>query len=397
MCRAPGPSLQALLTLCVAALLSVSPAAGAQDETGVIHGSEKSRDLDIYAEVSVEHSDNIFRLTEPQKSRLTENNPADVKSGRIDGMESASDYIVSPVLGMKYDIRGLGGEDLRLSAQVKYNFHTENSKKNYPEARVRLKNDIGKKGRLVLEGNFLFDFFKKNYLAGYTDENGNGNIPRDERIYSPAIYSEYEGILAYGHELYKKKDTPLSQADLQPFFGLGTRRYNPPFENRDREVALGGLGLTLEFFSRLDLELVCQYEKLRTPGDEELVLFDETRFDTDVNGDGEIKGNAPLVTRIDRSANRYTLEINPRFKVSKDTRLFLGYESRKSDYTSDNPLDVDHYDNTSQRRRVRAGIRYDVSKSWSTELEYRRTDDEDPEDGDYTENRFTFSIKYDLP
>lgn len=389
------PEMHALLTLCLAALvfLLTAPAVTAHAASQELEDSKK---ISVYSEVEFEHSDNIFQLTDYQQSRMEANDAEDSESGRFDDMESISDYILSPTLGIKYDINGLGNEDLSLSARVRYNYYLENQEKSYPEVRIRIKHNIGKKGALLLEGNFLFDYFKRNYLSGYNDGNDNGNISRDERIYSSAVYDEYEGLLAYEHTLFKNKGKPLSQVDLRPFCGYSSRVYNSAFKNRGREVAFTGVGLTFEFLSRLDLELVYQYENTRYPGDNELVLFDETRFGSDVNADGELKGNAPLVTHIDRSANRHTLEINPSFRISKEILLFLGYEKRICEYTSDNPLDIEHYHNKSYRQKIKAGIQYDFSKSWSTEIEYNKTDDVNEENGNYSENCFIFSIQYNL-
>lgn len=389
-------ALRTLLTLFLTTFLFLAPAPFQAQASSPGTSKSDQQNLGFYGEVMFEYSDNVFHLTESQKSAMDENDPGNTSSGRFSDMESISDYSVSPALGMTYDFKGLGGEDLRLSARVRYHLYMENHAKSYPGARIRMKNDIGKKSALLLEGNFLFAFFKKNYLTGYDDENENGDIPRNERIYSPAVYDEYEGILSYAHEFYKNKDNTLSQGDLKPFFGYGARSYNSPFHNRSRRIIFGGLALTVEFLNRIDLGVIYRYENVRTPGDDELVLFDETRLENDVNEDGEIAGNAPLVTRIDRSANRHTLEINPSFNLSKDSRIFLGYEKRRSDYTSDNPLDTDHYNNTSYRQKIKACFQYDVSKTWSTEIEYRQTDDKDPEDGDFVENRFTFSIRYDF-
>ena len=382
-------ALPALLALCLTiSLHSFVPSALAQ--------SEGDRQVGFYSDVTLEYSDNIFRLTDSQQTSLKAGAPEDAENGRFRDMESVSDYLLSPTIGVAYDTRGLWDKDLSLSARVKYNHYMENREKRHPEARIRLRNDIGEKGVLCLEGNFLFDFFKKNYLAGYNDENNNGNIARDERIYSQAVYNEFEGLLSYKHELFKDNESLLSQADVRPFLGYSTRSYNAPFYNRDRHVLFGGLETTLEFLSRLDLELVYRYENLHASGDDELVFLDETILANDMNGDNEIKANAALITEIDRSARRHTLEINPSLKLSKNALLFLGYEKRVSDYTSENPLDLDHYKNTSYRQRIRAGIRYNLSKSWSTEVEYRQTEDEDDEDGDYSENRFAFSIRYDF-
>lgn len=397
MLKLPKPVFNALLGLWLAALLHVTtPVAMAQADSKEPTDDQQQK-IECYLDIEFEHSDNIFHLTDSQQSLMEANASEDSNSGRFENMESVSDDIISPTFGMKYDFKGLDGADLKFSGRVRYNYYNKNREKSYPEAKIRLKNDIGKKGALVLEGNFLFDFYKKNYLSGYDDENDNGNIPRDERIYSSAIYDEYEGSLAYEYELFKNKGNALSQMDIKPFLGFSTRSYNSPFDNRGRNTAFIGVEGTLEFLSKIDLGLVYQYEKTSYPGDNELVLFDEERFESDVNGDGEITGNAPLTTIIDRSADRHTFGINPSFKITKDARLYLGYEKRISYYNSDNPLDLDHYDNTSDRTRFKAGFEYDFSKSWSTGIEYRQTDDEDDEDGDYTENCFALSVRYKLP
>jgi opacity protein-like surface antigen len=397
MTRLPKPAFHTLLTLCLAILLFVSAPSVMAQTAFQKSSNDNQQEIEFYTGIEFEYSDNIFSLQDSQQSKMAADATEDSKSGRFRDMESISDNIVSPALGMKYNFRGLYGEDLNLSARMKYNYYMENQEKSYPEARILLKHDVGKKGVIVLEGDFLFDFFNKNYLSGYDDENENGNISRDERIYSPAVYDEYEATLAYEYEFFKDNDQALSQVEIKPFFGYNMRSYNSTFDNRGRESSFIGLELTLELVSRIDLELVYQFENARYPGNDELVLYDETRAESDVNEDGEIEGNAPLVTPIDRSAYRHTLEITPSFKISKDFQFYLGYEKRISDYTSDNTLDIDHFDQTSSRQRIKAGLEYDFSKSWSSEIEYRQTKDDGEDDSDYSENCFTFSIKYDLP
>jgi opacity protein-like surface antigen len=397
MARSPIPAFHTLLTPCLAILLFVSAPCAIAQTVAQESSSDDQQGIELYAGMEFEHSDNIFGLMDSQQSKMEAGATEDLKSGRFNDMESISDNIVSPLFGVIYSFKGLDGEDLNLSARMRYNYYMENQEKSYPETRICLKNDIGKKGALVLQGDFLFDFFNKNYLTGYDDENENGNISRDERIYSPAIYDEYEASLAYEHEIFKDRGQALSQVEVKPFFGYSIRAYNSPFDNRGRQSTFIGVELALEFVSRIDLELVYQFENNRYPGDDELVLYDETGAEIDVNNDGEIGANAPLVTPVDRSAYRHTLEINPSIKISKELQFYLGYEERTSDYTSDNPLDIDHFEKTLCRQRVKAGIAYDFSKSWSAEIEYRQTDDEGDDGIDYSENRFTFLIKYDLP
>lgn len=381
--------------LMVSLLFFLTCPAYAQAEDSKASGKDKS-DFDLYGEVKFEYNDNIFRLTEFQKSLMEENSAEDTQSGRFNDMQSVSDYIASPTIGVGYDTKGLAGEDLRLTARLRYSYYFDNQERSYPEIRIKAENDVGKKGSLTLEGNFLFDYFKRNYLTGYTDINDNGNISKDERIYSSAIYDEYEGILTYKHRLLKNNDAKLTQLDLLPFIGFSTRLYNDPFVNRERDIFFGGLGAVFEFISIVDLDIVYQYENVRGVNSNELVLFDETISNTDANGDGSRQGNAPLVTRIDRSATRHTMEFNPSVKISKDVRLCMGYRYRTSDYSSDNQLDTDHYHQTTYRREISAGIEYDFLKSWSAEAEYSKTDDEDDEDGDFSENTFMLQIKYKI-
>jgi hypothetical protein len=380
----------------VSLLFSFTDSARAQETDSQASGKDETK-FDFYSEVNFEYSDNVYRLTEFQESLMKAGDLEDIQSGRFNNMESVSDLIVSPTINVGYDTKGLEGEKLRLTARVRYNYYIDNKESSYPEVRVRAQNRIGKNGLLTLEGNFLFDYFRKNYLTGYTDLNNNGNIPRDERIYSSAYYDEYEGVLTYKHRLLKNDDATLTQVDLLPFVGCSTRLYNDPFINRERDIFFGGLEAVFEFISIVDLDIVYQYEDVRGVNYHELVLFDETISVIDVNSDGRIQANAPLITRIDRSATRHTVEFNPSVKISKDVRLCMGYEYRISDFASENELDIDRYHQTTYRRQISAGVEYDFLKSWSAEVEYNKTDEEDDEDGDYSENCFTVSIRYDFP
>jgi hypothetical protein len=397
MTRTTRSQFYALLALCLAIQLYVPAPSVMAQTTFQQPFNDVQRKIEYFMGIEFEHSDNIFGLTDTQEPKMAANDPENWGSGRYSHMESISDNIVSPALGLKYDFKWLNGEDLKLSAGVRYNSHTENQEKSYPEAGISLKNKIGKKGVLTLEGDFLFLFFSKNYFTGYDDENDNGNISKDERIYSSAYHNEYEGTLSYNYLLFKDNDMPLSRVEMKPFLGYSTRYYNYPFSNRCRNILFKGLELTVSFFSRIDLGLGYLHENASYPGEDELVLYDETLSEIDTNEDGEIVGNAPLVTPIDRSFNRHTLEVNPAFDISKDFQFYLGYEIKVSEYTSDNPLDVDHFNQISLRKRIKAGIEYDFSKSWSSEIEYRQTEEENEEEGNYSENSFIFSIKHNLP
>jgi hypothetical protein len=391
------------LLLLSALLMAVSMPGEAQ--TSVSGYSEKreadrqdnDHNIKVYAETVIEYTDNVFKLTESDREKMKANAVEDQASGRFKDMDSDSDYIVSPELGLSLDSNSPVGGRFSLISWLRYDNYTRNPELSHPEGRLRLRNSIGDNGELTLQGSFVCDFFKKNYLSGVNDANANGNIPKSERIYSSAVYDEYEGLVAYQHKIIDVKNNKLSGFDIQPFAGYDVRRYNSTFSNRDQDITFLGFGLDLEFISRIGLEMIYRYEWVSSPGDNELVLFDETVSGADVNGDGEIKRNAPVVTGIDRSSSRYAIEINPSFKISKKARLFAGYEYRITAYDSRNRLDIDHYDLETCRQKISSGIEYIFSKAWSAQAEYIRTDeDEDAEDGDYTENRYLLKIKYNI-
>jgi len=387
-----------LILLLIIFPLSYRAQASEGESTEKKETGKKDNDLKLklFAETGVEYTDNVYRLTESQISGMEAIGTNDTAGGHYKNMDSVSDYIVEPVVGIKVNSESPLGGKFGLTSWIRYNYYFENQKSSFPEGRIRLRNSIGENGALTLEGNFLYGYFKKNYLSGVNDINGNGNIPIDERIYSSAIYDEYEGIIAYEHKIINEKKNTISGLDIQPFTGYRVRIYNSTFSNRDQDIAFLGLGLNLEFFSRIGLEMIYKCEGVSSPGNSELILFDETVSGTDVNGDGEIKRNAPLVTPVDRSSMRDTIEINPYFELTKDAWFFMGYERRRTEYTSDNPLDIDHYNQTDYRQQIKTGIRYDFSKAWSAEAEYNRTDEEEEEDGDYSQNNFLLNIKCDF-
>jgi hypothetical protein len=357
--------------------------------------TEESK-LALYTEIGFEYTDNVFRLTDSQISRMETNDIEDKAGGRFKDMDSVSDYIVKPEVGLKYKAESPLGGKFGLKSWIKYNYYMENEEKSFSEGGIKLKNSIGEKGALTLEGKFLSGFFKRNYLSDVDDVSDDGNITRGERIYSPAVYDEYEGVIAYEYDIIKEKANKISGLNIRPFAGYRSRIYNSTFSNRDKDINLLGLGMNLEFLSRVDLEMIYQYEDVSSPGNMELILFNEYASGTDINGDGEIRKNAPLVTSIDRSSRRHTFEINSAYKMTKHFTLFMGYKNRMTKFTSDNELDIDHYNDHAYRQEIKSGISYDFSKAWSAKFEYSRIDDEDDEDGNYSQNNFMFTVRYKL-
>jgi len=371
---------------------SAEPAAAGRRQNDQNNSASK---LKIYAGTGVEYNDNVFELSDSQITKMEANAVQDQAGGRFHDMKSVSDYIIYPEAGLSFSAASPVGGEFSLKSWGRYNYYTRNQASSYPEGKVILKNSIGENGELILEGDFTFDYFKKNYLSAVDDINGNGNITRSERIYSAAVYDEYEGAIAYRHKILNKEHGTISEWYIEPFTGYDTRKYNPTFRNRDQDISILGLGLNLEFFSRADLHMFYQYEWVSCPGDNELVLYDETVSGIDANVDGEIKKNAPLTTEIDRSSQRYTIGVSPSLEIWKNTRLYVDYKRRITVYKSNNLLDVDHYDQHACRQKICAGIKYAFLNAWSAEAAYSWTkEDEEKDCDDFMKNCYSIKLRY---
>jgi hypothetical protein len=355
-------------------------------------GKEDNDGVSVFSEFCFEYDDNIFGLTEDQISKFNENDPDDVASGRFQQMDSLSDYILKPRIGIKWHPDGFVHNKFTLTAWLQYNYYIKNSDYGYPEGKIIIKYPFGKNGAFIFRGGLQYDYEKKNYFSGFNDTNENGNISRDERIYSKADYDEFEWQIGYRYVIIDNKEEIFSGFNIEPFAGYSTRSYNSVFNNRDKDTTFGGLTFEVGFFNRINLELVYRHDSVSSPGDMEYILYDETVSSIDINGDGEIRGNAPLYTAIDRSSKRDEIEINPSVKITKDISLLLGYSKLKSEYSSDNTLDTERYRETAYRKKYKSGISYELSKEWSFIGEYCKTKDEDPDDGSYTENSYMFTI-----
>lgn len=349
--------------------------------------------LSCFTEIGLEFNDNVFHLDGSQKRDLKRPDADEANSGRFDDMDSASDILISPRIGVKAKLPGFFAGCLGVTAWLQYNAFVENDSAGYPEAKFSLECSIGNKGRLSMDWEYIDGFFKKNYLSGVDDRNQNGNIPKEEQTYSAAVYDAYQGSIAYKYKIWDNKKNDISGFSLKPFGGWYHRSYNALFGNRDKKIAFAGIETGLEIFSKFNLDITYQYDYVSTPGHEELVLIDETASGIDVNDDGDIKHNAALTTPVDGSCHRHSISISPSMKLTPKCSLFAAYTWRESIYTTGNRLDVDHYDQTPARERMKAGVSYDFSKAWASELEIKRTVDDDDDDG-YTENKIQMTLKY---
>jgi len=353
----------------------------------------EQKKIRLFSEIGFEYSDNIFNLSDSQETRLTTNDATDQATNRYSDMNSISEQIIAPAIGAKFQSKNPATGNLSMTSILRYNYYTKNAKGSFPEGRIKLERDAGENAKLEFDGKLSFGKFKKNYLSGVQDANSNGNITREERIYSSAIYDDFEGKFAYKYALIKNKHKKLSDLNLVPFVGYRWRNYNSTFSNRSYKLPYGGLELALQFYSRFGLRIQYQYGEVDSKTNQELFLYDETISKIDANGDGKLKENAPVISMVDRSSKRKTIEIAPSWKLSRDTLLFMEFSRRTETYTTGNSLDISRYGQDAYENKFKTGFKFDISKKCSGEIEYSRTNSKDSDDDKSSEKKYLVSLQ----
>lgn len=392
-----NPFALVLAFIFMSGLAASAGRAGESSDDPEVKKPLKAPEIGIYLETGFEYTDNIFSLSKSQESTYNSDDSDNESNGRFKYMESLSDFIIRARAGLKLKKKFKGFGDFRFATWVRYNYYIRNEKCSYPEVRVKFEQEILKSGTIGIEGGFEYGLFKKNYLAAVNDADGDGYIGKSERDYSPAVYNQYESLLRYEYDFFrKKKKSKISSLVIEPFVGCRFRKFNQAFSNRNQNILTCGLGLNLGIASMINIETSYAYERMFCPGKDEIVLFDEKNHGLDVNDDGDLHNNALLITGIDRSCDRHTFGFLTSLNIRRTVTIFLGFKTRKTIYAAGNRLDIDRHGQDEDYRQIRDGIRLDFMKDLSATMEWTNTAEEDVDDGPSVENGFSVSVKYDF-
>lgn len=392
-----------LFAVCCLVALPVSPAVSEERPQQEKVKDEESA-VQLSGAVRFEYDDNVFRLGSAGKLRLIATEEGNIASGRFASMESVSDRVISTNFELQYEPGKLWRRNATVKAEMSYHDYQHNSESSYLDGQIMFTCDLGKNGRVRVKTEFTLDRFRTNYLASVTDLNANGNIPIIERQYARGVFHQSEPSIAYRHRLrshrYAEGDWGFN---VHVAFGALHRHYENPLANRNRDGTFGALRFEAELSQKLSLALRLRREDISTPSRNETILVDETTsgFNRDMNSDARIKANAPLKTMIDRSRTRDSLRFEAIWRIDGDWRASIGYRRRKSDFTSHNPLDVDHYGATETENRVSASLRWRLKKRWFVTLKFQRINSEGWEDlgrdqKEYQRERIGLTIRHRL-
>ncbi len=313
--------------------------------------------------VDVGYDDNVFLLATNRKDNVAAPSAAEVTSGRYAKMESANDVMTTLSTAVALKGPGLLGKSLVLSPAVDYDLYTRNSERSNVRLGLSLQQELWADSRLRLQGRLTPSYFARNYLAGAVDQDGNGSVSADERVYAGGEYRESELAADYRFPLAKSSKKRTFGAALQLDGGYYGRTYEAPFTGRDLKGPTAGAKLLLDLGRRVSFALAYDFASLSATPMAQVQLLDEAEFGQDFNGNGTATDlNALALTMVDRSRREQSLGTALRLDLSQAADLALGYEHRWRRYTSEQPLDVSNNGRRDARNQVSADLRVKLAK-----------------------------------
>lgn len=214
------------------------------------------------AHVEARYTSNLFK---EQERRLPQFETRTQPGERYHGMQGPSDVVTTPGLdigvGWKHHKR-----KTRLSLGAEYAVHARNPNANYLALELGAAHDVTKRDALSLGLTLTPARFKKNYA--YAEVAGT-------RFYGEANYLGWGAVLAYERRWTKRWRTELE-------LGLGQKRFDDPFANRDENAYSGALSVRHDPWKRLALTLGVEAGVTQTPDGVEFgVKLERSRFDAE--------------------------------------------------------------------------------------------------------------------
>jgi hypothetical protein len=257
---------------------------------------------------------------------------------------------------------------------------------------------------LRLQGQFTPSYFARNYMADAVDQDANGSITDAERVYVSGEYREGEFGADYRLPLTKSNKKHPWGASLQLGGGYYSRSYDARFDGRSLRGPTAGAKLLLDLGRSVEFNLGYDYSSLGATPSNQILLLDEPDFGLDLNGNGTASDlSARAVTMVDRSRREHSVGASLRFEPSKKAEITLGYEHRRRQYTSNEPLDDVNRGRRDTRRQMSADIRFRLSKDLRLRLgaihsaqKLNRTADPAGEIDDYTKSQGRLGLSYEL-
>lgn len=355
--------------------------------------------------IDAEYDDNIFLLDSGRKDNVEDPSSAEVISGRYADMKQASDVLTTVSAGFVLKGPGLFAKPALITPEVSYERYTHNAQRSNVGVGVSIQQEAGA-GRVRLKGKVTPRYFARNYLTDAVDQDANGSITEDERVYAPGEYSEGEFAADYRLSLSKATRRHPFGVSIQLGGGFSSRSYAAPLPSRNLDGPMAGAKLLLDLGRRLELDVGYDYSSMAGASATQVLLLNESDFNQDFNGNGTTTDlDARVATLVDRSRREHRAGATLQLELGKPLDLTMGYEYRWRQYTSSQPLDVSHRGRKDARHQVSGDLRFRLAKDLRVRIGgvHSRQDQNrngDPgslgEVDDYTRSQARLGLSYEL-
>ncbi len=326
------------------------------------------------AAMGFSYDTNVFKLSSQQIVRKDQNFPKDQKSGRFKDMDSVDDFIFSPHVSATLRHAGIMGRKVFITPSITYNRYVQDQEKSYFDFGLGIKQKLGRHSHVGLDVSYAPNIFRKNFLSGVLDKNGDGIISttkgNDEKFFSPAHHDDTTVVLSYGRRLWKnhgKHREVLSPDALSAkvLVGYENRNFDDPFTNRTEDSFLAGLDVGLALHRHTDLTLSYRFKGISTNVAPELLIRNEPDFGVDLNGNGKTTDLRVATTQnVDRSRDQHTVGLKVSTRLRKGWYGHVKYEARFTSFNSNQPFDVIRVNRNDTRQKVGLGLKGEIARRW---------------------------------
>lgn len=294
--------------------------------------------VEVRPHVETTYSSNLYHIP---KSRLDQFDTKTAPGERFYNMQGPGDLVTTVGLDGTWRYRLKKKQDLKVRLRTDYTLPMSNGLARYLDLGLRIEGELTRADRLSADFAFIPTRFKKNYshdVAGAA-------------VFSRADYRQLSSELEFRHRFHKR----LSAGIVYEF---RVRRFDTPFENRDR-TSHDVLGYTeLGFGKKVDAGLAVGAGQANSPAGEEFSVTVDRSFRTiqgkvwvdvdlrkhwDLALYGKFRVRNYLTKEIadlahyNRSDPRVKLGLEATKRMSKSLRLTLGTDWVYSDSNREDP------------------------------------------------------------
>lgn len=285
-------------------------------------------------ESSYDH--NPFRLSAGQREDLVD--------GAAPYASLSQPYDMTNTVRVGLGVRGPGvaGRRLDLESDLQVDLYTFNRRRSSVSLDLSATQKLSKHDELRFAVGITPSEFRRNYIAG-ADAAGNP-------VFGEGIATTTDAELSYRRRLLRGKGAePELHLELAALAGNRTYRDMPW---RDRVELGGGIEADVDF-GRIDVELSASHARARDDYDgAEPVLTD----------------GGVVMAALDRRFGETRVGAETKFRLSKGTRLELGYDLRDRRYLASLADDPYYGGREDRRHTVGADLRFEVGRRFELVL-----------------------------